>query len=63
MAERLHVSANTLNNYLRGHTRITRLAIEAWADETGVDLAWLLGDDGDATRPIVVRPNNENEGK
>ena len=45
MAERLQVSANTLNNYLRGHTRIPPLAVEAWAERTGVDLNWLLGSD------------------
>lgn len=44
MAERLGVSRNTITNYENDHTRPSLLAVRAYANETGVDVEWLMGD-------------------
>jgi transcriptional regulator with XRE-family HTH domain len=47
MAAFLHLSENTVSNYLAGRTHIPFPTMLAWAHFTGVDLAWLIDDDYD----------------
>lgn len=43
MADRLLVSRTTVNNWERGHTQPSDRRLAAWADVTGVRVAWLRG--------------------
>ena len=68
-ADYLQVHVNTVHNYLAGRTRVRRPALIAAAQLTGVDLAWLEGDDGRAVtgtpthryRPYVTRTTSVSD--
>lgn len=48
MAERLGVSRNTITNWEGDKTTPSLASLRVFAEETGIDLAWLLGlDDPD----------------
>jgi Helix-turn-helix len=49
LADYLQVHVNTVHNYMAGRTRVRRPALIAAAQVTGVDLAWLEGDDSAVT--------------
>lgn len=63
LADALGIHRHTVGNYLNGHTSPKRSDLIAIAQVTGVDLAWLEGDDGravtgattDRYRPWVTR--------
>jgi transcriptional regulator with XRE-family HTH domain len=48
LADALGIHRHTVGNYLNGHTSPKRSDLIAIAQVTGVDLAWLEGDDGRA---------------
>jgi len=52
LAERLGASRGTVSNYERGSNirPLKPYLLEKWAAECGVDLAWLIGDDGPISR-------------
>lgn len=47
MAQRLHLSEGTINNYLTGRTHIPYPTMIAWSNITNVDLDWLMDQDYD----------------
>lgn len=42
MALKLGVSRQTIGNYLAGRTTPKLAVLKVWAEETGVDLGWLI---------------------
>ena len=46
MADKLGVGRNTISNYIHGRTVPNRATLHFWASATGVDFAWLVGEEG-----------------
>lgn len=42
MADELHVSRNTVGNYINGHTEPNRATLRVWALRTGIPIEWIL---------------------
>lgn len=54
MAERLGVSRNTITNWEGDKTTPSLSSLRVFAEETGVDLAWLLGIDESMSRSSCI---------
>lgn len=61
LAADLGVHPNTIGNYLRGDTKVTRVTRMAWAIATGVTLRWLETGEPDDDGPID--PNDGPKGE
>jgi transcriptional regulator with XRE-family HTH domain len=57
MADRLGVSRNTITNWEGDKTTPSLASLRVFAEETGIDLAWLLGLEDDARNTCFSHPN------